>query len=98
MALEVSLTVNHKPIEMIGFVVDYAAGVTEGLVRSLHGAAPAGDLELVVENDTVTVSQGGTEIAVNEFVTKIVRSTLLGMVTVLKGVKNPRELRITVKR
>jgi len=98
MASEVSLTVNHQPIDMIPFVEEYVANVAEAVVQSLRGAAATEELLLLVENGAVTVHQNGGELPVNEFVTAIIQSTVLGMVSPLKGVKDPREVRITVKR
>jgi len=98
MADEVSLKVNRQPIDMIPFVEDYVAQGADGIVQSLRGAAPTAELELLVTADAVTVSQNGGVLEVNEFVSRIIRSTLLGMVTPLKGAGDPQEIQINVKK
>ena len=96
MANQVSLNVNQQPIDMIPFVEDYVAQVADGIVQSLRGAAPTDKLELLVTESAVTVRQNGSELEVNEFVSKIIKSTVLGMVSPLKGVSDPQEVRINV--
>ena len=85
MAREVSLSVNHKPIEMIPFVEDYVANVAEAVVQSLRGAAATEELLLLVENGAVTVHQNGGELPVNEFVTAIIQNTVLDTLATGKG-------------
>lgn len=98
MADQVNLKVNGQPIDMIPFVEDYVAQVADGIVQSLRGAAPTDKLALQVSEAAVSVNQNGGELEVNEFVSKIIRSTVLGMVTPLKGVSDPQEILIEVVR
>ena len=98
MADQVSLKVNRQPIDMIPFVEDYVAQVADGIVQSLRGAAPTAELELLVTADAVSVRQNGGVLEVNEFVSQIIRSTLLGMVGPLKGVSDPQEIQINLKK
>jgi hypothetical protein len=95
---QVNLKVNGQPIDMIPFVEDFVAQVADGIVQSLRGAAPMDKLELLVTADAVTVQQNGGALEVNEFVSKIIRSTVLGMVTPLKGVSDPKEVLIEIVR
>jgi len=98
MADQVNLKVNGQAIDMIPFVEDYVAQVADGIVQSLRGAAPTDKLEILVTESTVSVIQNGGELEVNEFVSKIIRSTVLGMVGPLKGVSDPTEVSIQIVR
>ena len=45
----------------------------------------------------VEVTVDGTSITLNDFVQNMVSSTVLGMVTSLKGVTEPKEIEIKIK-
>ena len=96
MANQVSLNVNGQPVDLRLFVEGYVAQVADGIVQSLRGAAPTDKLELMVAESAVTVRQNGGELEVNEFVSKIIKSTVFGMVSPLKDVSDPQEVRIEI--
>ena len=87
MTRKVSLTVNDYTIEMDYFVEGYVYHVTAGILGSLKGTEAIKDLELTVDNDgVVEIELNGAEIPLTYFPTQIIRSTLAGMVSNLKGV------------
>jgi hypothetical protein len=87
MARKVSLKVNNIPIEMNPFVEGYVCYIAEGIIRSLKDTKPIKTLELDIDSDDLlTITLNGDGVSVNEFVMEIVRHTLSGMVSGLKGV------------
>ncbi len=87
MAKKVSLTVNNVSIKLDSFVETYVYHVADGIVASLKDTGAYKKLELnVEENGDVKLVFNGTDNPLNFFVTEIVRNTLTGMVSNLKGV------------
>ena len=85
MARKLSMTVNGNPIKFIPFVEEYVYQVANGIVASLKDTGAIKTLELKVDDGDVAMNLNGKEIPVNVFVTKIVSSTMAGMVSTLKG-------------
>jgi len=68
------------------------------MVEALEGAGEIKSLELSVEGGKVTVNLNGGVVPINPFVTKIIRNTIVGMVSSLKGVSEINRLNISIKR
>jgi hypothetical protein len=84
----ISLSVNNTPIKLDYFVEGYLDHVTVGIIASLKGASEIKDLELNIDQDgIVTVNLNGADIPLNFFASEIIKSTVTGMVTPLKGVE-----------
>jgi hypothetical protein len=100
MSRKVSLLVNEKPIVMNPFVEGYVYYIAEGIVNSLKDTEPIKTLNLDIDSDgllTVTLNSNG--VPVNEFVMEIVRNTVSGMISNLKGVDEAMStLSISVKQ
>ncbi|MFA5308132.1 MAG: hypothetical protein WC370_01430 [Dehalococcoidales bacterium] len=87
MARKTSLTVNNVPIVLDYFVEGYVYHVTGGIIASLKDTGPIKNLTLTAAGDgQMSLTLNGADVPLNEFVVKIVRSTLAGMVATLKGV------------
>jgi hypothetical protein len=85
---KISLSVNNTPIKLDNFVAGYFDHITGGIIASLKGTAAIKNLELNIDNDgIVTVNLNGADIPLNFFSSKIIKSTVTGMVTPLKGVE-----------
>jgi len=99
MAEQVELSVNNIPIKLDYFVHEYLEKVVGGIIASLHDTGAIKDLELTVDNNgDITIRLNGTDISLKEFPVQIIRSTIEGMVTPLKGVEgrvNNVEIKIT---
>jgi len=54
------------------------------------------NLNLQIDQETVTVTLNDAAIPTNTFTSKIIKSTLVGMLSILKGVNNPIEKVIIV--
>ena len=100
MSRKVSLQVNEKPIELNPFVEAYVYYIAEGIINSLRDTKPIKTLDIEIDSDgLLTVDLNGDGVSVNEFVIEIVRNTLFGMVSELKGVDDPvRTLLISIKQ
>ncbi len=88
MTRKISLSVNDTPIKLDYFVAGYLDHVTGGIIASLKGGGQIKNLELNIDNDgIVTVNLNGADLPLNFFASEIVKSTIEGMVTPLKGVE-----------
>jgi hypothetical protein len=99
MAKKVELSVNNIPIKLDYFVHEYLEKVMGGIIASLHDTGNIENLEMTVDNrGEVAISLNGADISLKEFPVQIIRSTIEGIVTPLKGVEggvNTVEIKIT---
>ena len=95
---QVILHVNDAPIEMDYFVQGFIDHVINGMLNALRGTCRIKNLNLSLEGDTVNIDLNGSTVPINDFVNKIIRNTVLGMVTSLKGVKEVNKLKIEIIR
>ena len=87
MTRKISLSVNDTPINLDYFVAGYLDHVAGGIISSLKGTGEIKNLELNIDKDgVVTVNLNGADVPLGYFATEIVKSTVAGMVTPLKGV------------
>ena len=87
MARKVSLTVNNNPIKLDAFVEGFVYHVTNGILGSLKDTGPIKKLELDIDNSgDVKINLNGKEVPLTFFPVEIIRNTLAGMVSNLKGV------------
>jgi hypothetical protein len=94
MTKKVELQVNGTPIVLEHFVESFVEHTVSGMLESLEDTGTIKDLKLSMEDDKINIMLNGKHIDTNEFVNKIMKSTLYGMVFPLKGVniKNISEL------
>jgi hypothetical protein len=86
MATKTSLKVNGNNIEMNPFVEAYVYHLSGGMVASLKDTGAIKKLVLEIKDTgDVKMTLNGKDIPLNFFVTEIIRSTLTGMVSTLKG-------------
>lgn len=100
MARNVTLTVNNMPITLDYFVSGYLDSVTGGIIASLHDTGEIEELNLTIDNEgQVTITLNGADISLKYFPIDIIRSTVFGMVTPLKGVEGEvNTLEITIRK
>jgi len=79
------MTVNENQIKFIPFVEEYVYQIANGIVASLKDTGAIKTLELKIDGGEVAMNLNGKDIPVNVFVTKIITSTMAGMVSTLKG-------------
>ena len=90
MTRQVKLSVNDMPINLDYFVESYLDHVVGGIISSLNDTGEINDLELAVDNEgQVTISLNGADVPLKYFPIEIIKSTIEGMVTPLKGVDGP---------
>jgi len=99
MARKTSLVVNNIPIELDYFVEGYVYHVVAGILASLKDTGTIKKLELDVDGEgLVRITLNGADVPLSYFPVQIIRDTLAGMVSNLKGVTEQMrtlELRIT---
>ena len=99
MTVQLSLTVNDVPIKTDYFVAGFIDHTVSGMMESLEGTGRIQDLYLTIEGDSVKILLNGEEVPINEFVVKIFKSTMDGMVSILKGVKgNVNKLNLEIHK
>ena len=100
MARKTSLTVNNIPIELDYFVEGYVYHVVAGILASLKDTDAIKILELDVDEDgQVQITLNGADVPLSYFPVQIIRNTLAGMVSNLKGVaKEMRTLELKITR
>ena len=99
MPRKTSLIVNNIPLELDYFVEGYVYHVVAGILASLKDTETIKNLELDVDGDgLVRITLNGADVPLSYFPVQIIRDTLAGMVSNLKGVTEKMrtlELRIT---
>jgi hypothetical protein len=95
---EINLSVNNAPVKLDYFVAGYIEHVVGGIVASLKDTGDIKTLEITIDNEgLVAINLNGAEVPLSFFPTEIIRSTIEGMLTPLKGVTggiNTLELKI----
>jgi hypothetical protein len=96
----INLDVNDTTIKLDYFVAGYLDHVSGGIISSLKGTTAIKDLELKIDEDgIVTIKLNGADIPLNFFATEIIRGTVTGMVTPLKGVEGTvKKLKLKIER
>jgi hypothetical protein len=84
---EISLDVNNTPVKLDYFVAGYIDHVVGGIIASLKNTGEIKELKLTIDNDgLVAIDLNGADVPISLFPTEIIKSTIEGMVTPLKGV------------
>ncbi|OGO19954.1 MAG: hypothetical protein A2144_12655 [Chloroflexi bacterium RBG_16_50_9] len=87
MSGQVSLSVNEVPIKLDFFVSGYIEKVIGGILASLRDTGEIDRLVLSIDNEgQVAINLNGADVPLKHFPIEIIRSTVLGMVSTLKGV------------
>jgi hypothetical protein len=99
MTEKTTLQVNGTPIVLDHFVLAFIEHTVIGMLGSLKNTGLVSTLTLSIEGDKVKIVLNGKAVRTNEFSSKIIKSTLLGMVSPLKGVVGPvNNLNIEIER
>jgi hypothetical protein len=89
MAAEIALTVNDVKIKMVHFVADFTEATVIGMMHGLKGVGEIHDLKLFIDQDTAVIEIDSQEIPLNEYATRIIISTMKGLLEPLTGVILP---------
>jgi hypothetical protein len=99
MTVQLNLNVDDTPIKTDYFVEGFIDHTVSGMIEALEGTGQIKDLEMSIEGNSVAIKLNGSDVPINAFVIKIIKSTMNGMVSVLKGVSgNIRTLKLTIKK
>ena len=99
MTRAVTLSVNGISISTDYFVAGFVDHTVSGMIEALEGTSPIQRLSLSVDGEKVTIDlNGGNVVPVNYFAGKIIKSTLTGIFTPLKGVTLPiNKVQLTIE-
>ena len=97
MTRQVSLSVNDIPIELDHFAQGFIDRTMGGILLALKDTGEIKSLIAVIEGDKVILDLNNTELALNPFVTKIIRNTVTGMISSFKGVSEINKIRISIR-
>ena len=89
MATAIKLKVNDISISVVDFVADFTESTVKGMMHGLKGVDDIRDLILTIKQGVVSIQINKKEIPVNEFATKIIISSMNGLLKPLKGVTLP---------
>jgi len=99
MAEQVSLVVNDAPIPLdYHFVESYINLTVGGMLAALKDTEEIKTLNIIIEGDTVTINLNNAQVPVNDFASQIIKNTIEGMVSLLKGVGEINKLEINIIR
>lgn len=87
MTRQISLSVNDIPIKLDYFVAGYVDHVVGGIITSLKDTGEINSLELTIDNQgQVKINLNGADVPLSYFPMEIIKNTLTGMASTLKGV------------
>lgn len=99
MTTSITLLVNDQVIDLDYFAADFIHHVTNGMLQSLRGACEIAKLRLeFTAAGEVYMDLNGGRMDMNPFVQKIIKGTMTGIVTQLKGVDEVQSLDLTIQR
>ena len=98
MTVKLSLIVNDALIETDYFVEEFIDHIVSGMIEALEDTSEIKDLDLAIEGDNVTINLNGAVVPLNTFASKIVRSTIIGTVSTLKGVNDIEKLSLVLRK
>jgi hypothetical protein len=101
MTKEIALLANDQSVELDYFVQSYVDHVTRGMLAGLEGTAEFDSINsarVSIQKEEIDITVNTREIQTNPFVSKLIRNTLAGMVSSLKGVNTVDTLSISIER
>jgi hypothetical protein len=96
MAVNLILKVNDAPINTDHFVAGFVDHTVSGMVASLEGAGKADNLTLTIDGDSVQIKLKEVDLPINDFAGRLIKSTIMGMLAPLKGVKDIKKVSIVI--
>jgi hypothetical protein len=101
MTKEIKLTVDNQPIELDYFVEGFIDHTTRGVLAGLEGTGEFASIKsarISVSGGKVDIQVDSRPIPANPFVSNIVKNTLAGMLSSLKGVSSTDTFSISLTR
>jgi hypothetical protein len=95
---QVSLSVNEVNIEIDYFVQGFIDHTIGGILAGLEGTGEIKSSDIDIEGDKVTITLNDSAVSLNPFAARIVRNTIIGMVTSLKGMDAINKVAIRIRR
>jgi sulfur carrier protein ThiS len=94
MTVKLNLAVNDTIIHTDYFVEGFIDHVLSGIIEALEGTSKIKDLDLSIDERQIVINLNGDKVPLNAFTAKIIKNTIIGMVSSLKEVNNIQKLGI----
>lgn len=94
MTVKLNLIVNDTKIHTDYFVEGFIDHVVSGIIEALEGTDKIKDLDLSISGSQTTINLNGNLVPLNVFTAKIIKNTIIGMVSSLKEVNDIKKLSI----
>jgi hypothetical protein len=94
MTVKLNLAVNDTIIHTDYFVEGFIDHVLSGIIEALEGTSKINDLNLSIDEGQTVINLSGDKVPLNAFTAKIIKNTIIGMVSSLKEVNNIQKLSI----
>ena len=69
-----------------------------GMIKSLEGAGKIKDLTLAIDGDAVKIELNGKNLPTNVFASRMIKSTVAGMLAPLKGVSDVKKVTVVINK
>jgi hypothetical protein len=94
MTVKLNLSVNNIAIHTDYFVEGFIDHVVSGIIEALEGTDKINDLDLSISGGQTTINLNGNLVPLNVFTAKIIKNTIIGMVSSLKEINDIKKLSI----
>jgi hypothetical protein len=94
MMVKLNLIVNDIVINTDYFVEGFIDHVVSGIIEALEGTDKIKDLDMSIDGRQTTINLNGNGVPLNVFTSKIIKNTIIGMVSSLKEVNDIKTLSI----
>ena len=98
MTRQVSLLVNDQSVEIDYFVQRFVDHTIGGILAGLEGTEEMKGMDASIEGEKVVIKLNNALVPTNPFVSDLIRNTIMGMVSSLKGVGSVDKVNITITR
>jgi hypothetical protein len=69
-----------------------------GMLEALEDTDEIRKLQLTIEGDKVVIDLNGAAVSLKPFVNTVIRNTILGLISSLKGVESPQKVKLHIAR
>jgi hypothetical protein len=94
MMVKLNLIVNDIVINTDYFVEGFIDHIVSGIIEALEGTDKIKDLDMSIDGRQTTINLNGNGVPLNVFTSKIIKNTIIGMVSSLKEVNDIKTLSI----
>ena len=86
------------PIGLSYFVQEFIEHTVDGMMAPLEGTGEMETLDISVEGDAVKINLNNAPVPTNQFVSKVFKNIMVGIVSSLKGVSEINKVHLSIRR